>query len=807
MDREHIEILQKEAIRLVGLEIAILEKMQSMKGILSAPTDGEDQTFDRDSVPECINMLEGELHKLENLEMVLAVVGTMKSGKSTTINAIVGCEVLPSRNRAMTSLPTLIEHTPGQIEPVLSFNGSALKPLIAKIKKLLNRKEQDYKDFFNWQNEKYEMAALIEMIKSNNDFGGNCRGVKSIFLFLQRLNDLVRLCAELNQYFHDDIEFPFDRYDDPQEIPRIKVEFTQLSKEQQAVGKFILMDTPGHNEAGQPQMRHMHREQLSKASAVLAVLDFTQLGTEADDRGREDIKEIVDVTNERFYVLVNKFDQADRHSDSIEEVKKRVSADYFNGIISEDAVFPVSSQLGYLASYARHALSVHGKLPQPVNEKNKWVIDFGTKAFGELWEDNLSDLDQVRKATNKLWDKSRFQIPIDEVIRSAHAGAALLAVDAAAAKLADVSKNMTSFVGLRTSALKKSVRELQKQIDQVKATSEQIIECERRAKSSASKMLQGLDDNLEKCFDSASKEIDQAIDDYFKEGKRIEKNNHALVSTRKPRNNNSLSPLRRLFDTDTCDFDPKSPVIKFTDETQAQELVNKIQYGLNEIIKASEGSLNVEVDNVLKTFQENFITVIKKEVDAIAQSLAGRLKDSGFDIEVEPPDVHFLKLKYTSSDMLNDMIEKTPEQNRYRQRQSGIWGGICKLFNTDDWGWETHSEEIVVYRVDTKEIRKRIKANIQKIFDDLDAVILKKIKAPLDESMEAYFGIFKKRVEKISGDLLQGLRDQEASKVEQEELATRLDDLKKNIEPVLRDSKGLVMDMQDERQSIRGIAA
>ena len=65
--------------------------------------------------------LNNELRKISRLEMVLAIVGTMKAGKSTTINAIVGTEVLPNRNRPMTALPTLIRHTPGQKEPVLHF--------------------------------------------------------------------------------------------------------------------------------------------------------------------------------------------------------------------------------------------------------------------------------------------------------------------------------------------------------------------------------------------------------------------------------------------------------------------------------------------------------------------------------------------------------------------------------------------------------------------------------------------------------------------------------------------------------------
>lgn len=66
-------------------------------------------------------MLQAELRKTTQQEMVVAIVGTMKARKSTTINAIVGKEVLPNRNRPMTALPTLIRHTPGQKEPVLHF--------------------------------------------------------------------------------------------------------------------------------------------------------------------------------------------------------------------------------------------------------------------------------------------------------------------------------------------------------------------------------------------------------------------------------------------------------------------------------------------------------------------------------------------------------------------------------------------------------------------------------------------------------------------------------------------------------------
>ncbi len=91
---------------------------------LSVPGDDAPQLAlprSQPNIAERHAMLNNELRKISRLEMVLAIVGTMKAGKSTTINAIVGTEVLPNRNRPMTALPTLIRHTPGQKEPVLHF--------------------------------------------------------------------------------------------------------------------------------------------------------------------------------------------------------------------------------------------------------------------------------------------------------------------------------------------------------------------------------------------------------------------------------------------------------------------------------------------------------------------------------------------------------------------------------------------------------------------------------------------------------------------------------------------------------------
>ncbi len=130
--------LSQEAERLLQLsrqQLQLLEKMP-----LSVPGDDAPQRalpWSQPNIAERHAMLNNELRKISRLEMVLAIVGTMKAGKSTTINAIVGTEVLPNRNRPMTALPTLIRHTPGQKEPVLHF--SHVAPIDCLIQKLQQR--------------------------------------------------------------------------------------------------------------------------------------------------------------------------------------------------------------------------------------------------------------------------------------------------------------------------------------------------------------------------------------------------------------------------------------------------------------------------------------------------------------------------------------------------------------------------------------------------------------------------------------------------------------------------------------------
>lgn len=131
MHEKNIALLCDEADRLLQLNINLLRQMVEEPDVLSDSKNENRLLFDKQKALKRIEELEGEQIKTARREMVLAVVGTMKAGKSTTINAIVGQEILPNRNRPMTSVPTLIRHVPGKTEPVTPCSIRNAAPLCA----------------------------------------------------------------------------------------------------------------------------------------------------------------------------------------------------------------------------------------------------------------------------------------------------------------------------------------------------------------------------------------------------------------------------------------------------------------------------------------------------------------------------------------------------------------------------------------------------------------------------------------------------------------------------------------------------
>jgi GTPase Era involved in 16S rRNA processing len=173
-----------------------------------------------------------------------------------------------------------------------------------------------------------------------------------------------------------------------------------------AHGSLAILDTPGPNEFGQSTaLRRVFKTQLEKASAILLVTNFTQMKTEADQGVREQLDMIKDqLSKDRLYVVVNKFDQANKNSMSKDDLKDYVAGSLMDGKIETTQVFPASSYYAYLANRAKGHLEHHEKLP--CHKQEPWVADFAEKALGVGWDDDdIGDIVRVKKRTEKLWEK------------------------------------------------------------------------------------------------------------------------------------------------------------------------------------------------------------------------------------------------------------------------------------------------------------------------------------------------------------------------------------------------------------------
>ena len=195
--------------------------------------------------------IENELQKLDKMEVVIAFVGTMKAGKSTTINAIVGTEILPNRNAPMTTLPTLIRNKHGQTEPVLKLGKpQPLEDLSKEIAIKLEQREKSNQieniDLYNSPDGKELIKELLN--NKRYQFKQAYQGQQEIFVFLKHLNDLMRLAKDkLIQ-----IEPPYHEYENLDDLPVIEIEFFYLKgKADSAQGSLAILDTPGPDEFGQ----------------------------------------------------------------------------------------------------------------------------------------------------------------------------------------------------------------------------------------------------------------------------------------------------------------------------------------------------------------------------------------------------------------------------------------------------------------------------------------------------------------------------------------------------------------------------
>ena len=786
MHEKNIALLCDEADRLLQLNINLLRQMVDEPDVLLDGKNENGLLFDKRKALKRIEELEGEQIKTARREMVLAVVGTMKAGKSTTINAIVGQEILPNRNRPMTSVPTLIRHVPGKTEPVLHLEH--IQPvrnlLITLQEKLATPAGQQVAQTLQQTGDTRE---LLDILTDDGWLKNEYHGEEEIFTGLASLNDLVRLAAAMGT------EFPFDEYAEVQKLPVIDVEFSHLVGMDACQGTLTLLDTPGPNEAGQPQMEVMMRDQLQKASAVLAVMDYTQMNSKADEDVRKELNAIADVSTGRLFVLVNKFDEKDRNGDGADAVRQKVPAMLNSDVLPASRVYPGSSRQAYLANRALHELRKNGTLP--VDEA--WVDDFVREAFGRMKKDYVcKDSELATEGATDLWECSLIDQLITEVILSSHSRAAALAVDSAAAKLMQNAENVSEYLSLRHQGLQQSIQSLQAHITSLLADIQEIEECQNQVTGDVRMAMEDINTKTGELLTKVCASLEEELNDYFRSGKRKEQQMLEEENSAQPRERNAFAFFHDIFGTGNQhdrmrDFDPDSPEIKFSDRRAALELMTQIESTVTSLHREAEAQFRPELEKIVSGIETGFRGTALYATENIAGRINTRLEDEGFTVKISFPAVSQLQTRLAVKTNLSALMEERTETVTRRRRQEGVWGTLCRWANTSDWGWKEYSVDVSRSVINMNKVRKEVMSLTRAYFGVLQASIEQNINQPVRQEIDDFFCTFREKVEQLRNTLIQSSEDHKRDQQAQEQLTERLQALNERVPELITDSKAL----------------
>lgn len=756
-----ITILHKQIGILSQLD-EILTKEEAIsqtpkKGILTLKTSAEFK-----------EILNNEIKKLENFDVVLAVVGTMKAGKSTTINAIVGREILPNRNRPMTALPTLICHNPEKIVPSIKINPTVLNEFLRKLKSKLSL-------ITNTDGIHQDMLNLIDFIKKNGQFKSYYESEEDIFNFLYQLNDLVRLSKIIEELDTSDevIKFPFDEYKNFENLPMIEVAF-KLDSNFKTQGRFMLLDTAGPNEAGQDELKEALAQQLERSSAVMIVLDYTQLNSDAEKDVKEQIDKIPTVQKSRLFALVNKFDQKNANADEADATRQHIFHKLLKDKIELDNIYAISAQDAYLAN--RLLAYIEQYQEKPVYQDDNWVADFAKKMYGRRPESayNSAEVDELEQDIADLYKDSRMQQPMQNVIGNMQRNAPFIAMQSALAGASHVFDNLHNTLDIRGFFAEKeslSTQEIERLKDVMASLQAQTQDLEHKKNALIAKLDEikanikksiNLDDKIENITLKTEKEIESL----FKENSEKIKNELNQAQE----NSVSTNLIRYILQYRTekqvaqerLELENARNKAKIDGDKIIFQQKNELEDFENKVTNAITGLCNKALVPAFNDILKESVASVKEATAQINQESKEVLKELKHDFSKEGIelriDFDFDYLEHYSVIGNSISLEYEKGTRKVRCNDDGLFSGVQRTFGRllgKNWG--TYLEERDTFIIHKDKTIEQLKSIVEFNFiEPLQTQVDEKIQTLLQDCMNN-IDQFGKNIDAIINEMQQGI--------------------------------------------------
>jgi len=733
-----------------------------------------------------IAALDSDKVKVQALESTIAVIGTMKAGKSTTINALIGEDVLPHRLTAMTTLPTLIRHKPGQKEPVLRLHKlDVFKALVDEVKAKVDA-------FDGAEADQSKINEALTTVKTRSaDIRQEYVGKDEIHQALFLINDTLRLAG--HDSFAVELDSYLQKFTELTSLPTVEVEFRCLAGNPQSAhpGSLALLDTPGPNEAGQSDvLKKILSEQIERnASMVLLVMNYTQLNTEQDSEIRSQIKGIKEVFKDRSFVVVNRFDEK-KENDLDETQTKKMASDLLNDSIDDDfitpdAVFPVSSHYAFIVERVRQQIEVGVELSSFLSDKQN--RDFIKAAFGMIEDDEIEELtfEDIEKKCARLLRRSGYAPFINNMLEKAYTKAGENSLQAALARLNDNSGKIDSFSTVVRGGLKQEMHALMESIERTKSLGQAIeavyckleevkgsgiSEYRDKARTALAEHVESIKIRISEEFVKERTALIVKLEDDLQEksSQKADQVRQAFMSRAARRElrviESDLENLRAERDKHSKDGDG---VLDFgTDEQAALSFSGRARDVISALFSSMVESLQEQLSFLEESIQREIQVELVEQLGALCRDYEAGMQEKGFDFDVHLTDCLALdvlgdaQLNVNAADAIESYQENVTRSWTSRTRRDGLLHKVLKFMTfglRDDYDIElkTRTVQEKRFKIVLNDLIQTAQNDADSFYADIDARLAKQFEEKLVPVVDEVFSGVIEKVNGIEGALEQ----------------------------------------------------
>lgn len=621
-----------------------------------------------DNIQNIFEQLSSVYSNVKDLELRMCIVAPMKAGKSTIINAIFGQNILPTRNAAMTVIPTEVKlrvvQPNDEAEEALLLMDKELIEQIRSMQREIRLHLANSRTSEDLKRKLPEHTHLVSLAQEIRDalYDGHLLeersiGIQHIRETLQYVNDVIRLHELLVP-----TESTISSRHLFKKLPRITAPYVALGDEIKmfdSLGNLVIVDTPGPNENTTTNfLKDIIIRELRKAIVILVVLDYTALNTEADNLVKTEILNIRQATSandDSLFALVNKVDRRRQGDMSPTEVYDLVRNKFNIGQVDLDhqttnRIFEVQAYRALLAKQFLKDVNDTNQNESVQITNLKSGSDFLAEAYGAAYdEDDPPTLDKAKRDAWKLWRKSGFNTFLNGAVERLVERAAPRAIESALSRCDACLCHLHEILTVREKLLCADENSLRLQSDALRTDMQKVHEA-------MEKQITVLNDEQIKIITHFQTQFKQmktdALDNLTKVlNSQFLSESHTVNSAAVTTAGTDISPfvarsylhnMMLKVAKALADHAAEGGILKFKDEREGRNFIRNIERQIRAISEDASTKIQADVDKECELACARLNQHLQKTTEEILRTARSRLA-STFNIQFQkPPMLNFV---------------------------------------------------------------------------------------------------------------------------------------------------------------------